>query len=206
MEPATHSKDTPTDPGYPPLVLRLRPVLELTQDQFLELSSLNHDLHLELTAEGELVVMPPAGGESSNVNAGITAQLWIWAKRDGTGAAFDSSGGFVLPNGAVRSPDSSWVRRSRLETLTTEQRRRFLPLCPDFVMELRPSSDRLSIVQDKMKEYMDNGARLGWLIDPEQKRVYVYRPQRPVREQDAPETVSGDPVLPGFVLNLREVW
>lgn len=205
MKPAVH-KDTLPYEGHPPLVLRLRPVIELTEDQLLKLSGLNRDLRLELTAQGELIVMPPAGGETSRRNLGLAAQLWAWTKRDGTGVAFDSSGGFVLPNGAVRSPDTAWVPRSRLEELTAEQREKFLPLCPDFVVELRSPSDSLSMLQDKMQEYLENGVRLGWLIDPEQKRVYVYRPEAPIQQLENPQRISGDPVLPGFVLDLREIW
>jgi Uma2 family endonuclease len=206
MGAVIHNKDVSPHAGHPPLVVRLRPVLELTEDQLLELSSLNRDLRLELTAKGELIVMLPAGGETSNRNSEINLQLRLWAKRNGAGVTFDSSGGFILPNSAVRSPDASWVERSRLETLTAKQREKFLPLCPDFVIELRSPSDRLSVLQDKMREYLDNGARLGWLIDPQQKRVYVYRPQTSVQELEAPQEISGDPVLPGFVLDLREVW
>ncbi len=206
MKPVTRKEDAPIYAEHTPLTLRLRPVLELSYDQFLELSSINRDLRLELTAKRELTVMPPAGGETSRRNIELAAQLWVWAKRDGTGVAFDSSGGFILPNGAVRSPDAGWVERSRLEALTAEQREKFLPLCPNFVIELRSPTDKLSVLQDKMQEYLDNGARLGWLIDPQQKRVYVYRPQAPVQQLDAPEKIPGDPVLPGFLLDLREVW
>ncbi len=205
MRPAVH-KDAPTQEGHPPLTIRLRPVLDLTDDQFLELAGINRDLRMELTAERELIVMPPAGTETGDRNAEITMQLRLWAKRDGTGTAFDSSAGFTLPNGAVRSPDASWTVRSRLEALTDEQRRAFAPLCPDFVIELRSPTDRLHVVQDKMQEYLDNGAKLGWLIDPERKRVYVYRPQAPLQELENPVTISGTPVLPGFVLDLREIW
>lgn len=192
--------------GHGALVLHLRPVFELDEDRFFELAGLNRDLRMELTAEGDLIVMPPAGGESSQRNAEITMQLGSWAKHHGTGTTFDSSGGFVLPNGAVRSPDASWVERTRLATLTNEQRRKFLPLCPEFVVELRSPSDSLAILQAKMQEYLENGAKLGWLIDPENRRVYVYRPGEPVRELKNPENVSGNPVLPGFVLDLREIW
>ncbi len=192
--------------GQEALILHLRPIVELDEDRFFELAGLNRDLRMELTTEGDLIVMPPAGGESSQRNAEITIQLGSWAKHDGTGATFDSSGGFRLPNGAVRSPDASWVERTRLAALTDEQRRKFLPLCPEFVVELRSPSDSLNVLQGKMQEYLENGAKLGWLIDPENKRVYVYRPGEPVRELKNPESVSGDPVLPGFVLDLREIW
>lgn len=190
----------------PPVTLRLRPVLELTDDQLLALSGLNSDLRLELTAQGELIVMPPAGGATGARNADITAQLVIWAKRDGTGTAFDSSAGFRLPNGAVRSPDASWVRQSQLAALTAEQREKYLLLCPDFVLELRSPSDSLRVARDKMQEYLDNGARLGWLLDPRDKRAYIYRPHAPVERLEAPESISGDPILAGFVLDLRAIW
>ncbi len=206
MRPATREEQAQIDSGHSPIVLRLRPVLELSPDQLLELSGLNRDLRLELTAEGELVVMPPTGWETGSQNLGLAAQIWIWAKRDGSGAASDSSTGFILPNGAIRAPDAAWVATSRLETLNAEQRKKFLPLCPDFVVELRSTSDRLSVIQDKMREYMENGARLGWLIDPEQKQVYIYRPDEQVRALDNPRTISGDPILSGFVLDLRDVW
>lgn len=205
MKPATRESAS-AKAGYEPLVLRLRPVIELNEEQLLELSSLNRDLRLELTAEGKLIVMPPAGGESSQRNAEVTMQLGLWTKQDGTGITFDSSGGFVLPNGAILSPDASWVERSRLDALTPEQRKKFLPLCPDFVVELRSPSDSLRGLHDKMREYVENGARLGWLIDPENKHVYVYSPKGLARELEAPETLVGDPVLPGFALDLREVW
>ena len=206
MRSATYNKDAETDLGYQPVIVHLKPVLELTPDRFLELAGINRDLRMELTAEGELIVMPPARSESSDQNAEITMQLRMWAKRDGTGRTFDSSGGFTLPNGAVRSPDASWVERSKWEALTNEQRKKFVPLCPDFVIELRSPTDSLSVLRDKMQEYLDNGARLGWLIDPEQKRVYVYRPRSEAEELHNPEKIPGDPILSGFTLDLREIW
>jgi len=206
MKPAVHHESAPVHDEPFGLVLRLRPVIELSGEQLLELSSLNDDLRLELTAEGELIVMTPAGGESSRRNLELTVQLGIWTRRDGTGVAFDSSGGFILPNGAIRSPDASWVERSRYEALTPEQREKYLPLCPEFVIELRSPSDRLVTLQEKMVEYVENGARLGLLLDPARRRVYVYKPGEPVRELADPEEVSADPILPGFVLKPREVW
>jgi Uma2 family endonuclease len=189
-----------------PLVLRLRPVLDLTDDQLLALSSLNRDLRLERTAEGDLLLMPPTGGETGATNAQFTIQLGVWAKRDGTGTTFDSSTGFKLPNTAVRSPDAAWMSHARLDQFTREQRKSFIPACPDFVLELRSPSDTLADLHAKLREYIANGARLGWLLDPETRRVYVYRPDAPVQQLDDPATVSGDPVLPGFVLKLGEVW
>jgi Uma2 family endonuclease len=202
----TKVNEAPARIEHAPLVVRLRPIIELTEERFFELAGLNRDLRMELTVDGELIVMPPAGGETSNRNAELTMQLRVWAKRDGTGVTFDSSGGFVLPNGAVRSPDASWVERSRFEALTAEQRRKFLPLCPNFVVELRSPSDSLGILRDKMQEYLNNGAELGWLIDPENRRMYVYHPESLVQELEAHATLSGDPVLPGFALDLREFW
>ena len=149
--------------------------------------------------------MAPAGGDTSAKNAEITIQLGLWAKRDGTGQTFDSSGGFVLSNGATRSPDASWVRHGPLAALTAEERARFLPLCPDFVIELRSPSDGLSELQDKMREYMENGAQLGWLIDPLGDQVFVYRPGARVERLEEPDSVSADPVLPGFRLELAEI-
>jgi Uma2 family endonuclease len=189
-----------------PVVLKLTPVINLTDDQLFELCQLNGDWRIEYTAQGELIVMPPTGGETSNRNAELTFQVQSWARQDQTGVAFDSSGGFKLPNGATRSPDAAWVRRSRLTGLTREQKQKFLPLCPDFAIELRSPTDNLRAVLDKMQEYLDNGAQLGWLLDPLTRRVHVYRPQRPPEILEAPSTVSADPLLPGFVLDLRKIW
>ena len=187
------------------LLVRLPPPLSLTDDRFFEFCRLNRELRIERTAGGELSIMAPAGGDSSDRNAEITFQLRRWAKRDGTGRTFDSSGGFRLPNGAVRSPDASWVSSARLAVLTEEQRAGFIPLCPDFVVELRSSSDSLPVLQDKMREYMDNGARLGWLIDPSGGKVFVYRPDSAPEQLAAPASVSADPVLPGFRLEMDEI-
>ena len=187
------------------LLVRLPPPLSLTDDRFFEFCRLNRELRIERTAGGELSIMAPAGGDSSDRNAEITFQLRRWAKRDGTGRTFDSSGGFRLPNGAVRSPDASWVSSARLAVLTEEQRAGFIPLCPDFVVELRSSSDSLPVLQDKMREYMDNGARLGWLIDPSGGEVFVYRPDSAPEQLAAPASVSADPVLPGFRLEMDEI-
>lgn len=206
MKTVAQNQEAPPDLGHPPLVVQLRPVVEMTEDQFFEFCQLNRDLRIERNAKGELIIMPPTGGQTGQRNVEITIQLGQWAKRDGTGVTFDSSTGFRLPGGAVRSPDGSWVRRSRLESLTDEQRRKFVPLCPEFVIELRSPTDSLSATREKMQEYLENGAQLGWLIDPEQRRVYVYRPGAPAEELDGPDTISGDPVLAGFTLDLREVW
>ncbi len=189
-----------------PLLLRLPPVIDWTEDQFFEFCQINRELQIERTAKGELVIMPPTGGETSRRNSELTTTLNIWAKQDGKGVTFDSSGSFNLPNGATRSPDAAWVKRSRLATLLPEEKKKFLPLCPDFVIELRSASDSVRELQDKMQEYINNGTQLGWLIDPENQRVYIYRPQHPVECLENPSTLSGEPVLPGFVLELQDIW
>lgn len=189
-----------------PVILRLRPVIKLTDDQLYELCGLNSELWIERTAQGDLVIMPPAGGGTSNRNAELNFQLSLWAKQDQTGVTFESSAGFKLPNGAMRGPDAAWVRRSRLASLTREEKEKFLPLCPDFVVELRSPTDSLSVLQDKMQEYMANGAQLGWLIDPISRRVHVYRLQHQPEILEAPNTISGNPILPGFVLDLQRIW
>ncbi|PYS60783.1 MAG: hypothetical protein DMF74_17905 [Acidobacteria bacterium] len=186
--------------------IHLKPAIELTEDQFFALCQLNRDLRLERNAEGDIIVMPPTGGETGNRNAEITGQLVIWTKQDGIGAAFDSSTGFKLPNGADRSPDAAWVQKSRLAVLTQEEKEKFLPLCPDFVIELLSPSDELEEVKAKMDEYIENGARLGWLLEPRSRRVYVYRPGESVIMIENTGQISGEPELPGFVLNLREIW
>ena len=206
METAIHKREAPAALYELPLVVRLRPVLDLTEDQFFELCQINRDLRIERNAEGALLIMPPTGGETGDRDSEINMQLRIWAKRDGTGTIFSSSTGFRLPNTAVRSPDAAWMPRSRLAEIPADQQKKFIPACPDFVLELRSPSDTLRTVQDKMQEYLANGARLGWLIDPEPRHVYVYRPDASVQQLDNPDTISGDPVLPGFVLDLREIW
>ncbi len=190
----------------PPMVLHTRPALEMDEEQFFEFCRINRDWRIERTAEGDLEIMPPTGGETSSRNFNLVLQLGAWAERDGGGIGFDSNGGFILPNGATRSPDASWVRRGRLTNLTVEQKQKFLPLCPDFVIELRSPSDPLPSLEAKMREYMENGARLGWLLDPEERRVYVYQPEEDARILDKQQKVSGDPVLQGFVLDLRPIW
>ena len=189
-----------------PLVLRLSPLIELTDTQFAEFCSLNPELHMELTATGELEIMAPAFSETGGKNSEIAGQLWQWTRQDGSGRAFDSSAGFTLPNGAIREPDASWISRSRLEDLTPEQRGGFYNICPDFVVELRSDTDRLSVLQAKMQEYIASGAQLGWLIDPQTRSVHTYRPDSEVQTLQNPETISADPILPGFTLDLKEIW
>jgi len=190
---------------YLPTPLEL--MIDLSDDQFFDLCQKNRDFKFERTASRVLVIMSPTGGETSNRNIELSYQLQAWSRQNQLGKAFDSSGGFKLPNGADRSPDASWVQRERWESLSLEQREKFLPLCPDFVVELRSASDRLKSLQDKMQEYRENGAKLGWLIDPQNKRVEISRPdQEEVEIIENPTTLSGENVLPGFILDLTVIW
>lgn len=186
------------------LILNLRPTIELTEDQFFQLCQNNQDLRLERTAQGELIIMPPTGWGSGNRNGRLTQRLFNWTDADGTGLAFDSSTGFKLPNGANRSPDASWVSRERLEVLNPDPTR-FLPIAPDFAVELRSASDSLKTTQQKMQEYIDCGVRLGWLIDPQNQQVEIYRPGKDVEVLPSPTSLSGEDVLPGFVLDLTQI-
>jgi Uma2 family endonuclease len=190
-------------------VIHLPPTLELTIDltdeQFFELCQKNRDYRFERSSKGELIIMPPTGGETSNRNARLTQRLMNWADTNELGIAFDSNGGFKLPNGADRAPDASWIKIERWNALTSEQRQKFLPLCPDFVVELRSPTDSLKTTQEKMQEYIDNGARLGWLIDQKNQRVEIYRQGQDVEILQSPASLSGENVLPGFVLDLKGI-
>lgn len=188
------------------LTLNLNPIVKLTDEQFFQLCQENENIRLERTAKGELIIMSPAGGETSNSNAGLTAQIWIWNEQNKLGKVFDSSGGFKLPNGANRAPDAAWVILERWNALTSEQKKKFPPICPDFVVELMSPSDSLKETQDKMKEYRDNGARLGWLINRKSRQVEIYRQGAEVEVRSSPATLSGEDVLPGFVLSLESIW
>ena len=190
----------------PPVILQLRPALNMTEDQFFEFCQINRDLRLERNSDQELIIMPPAGNASSGRNAEITIQLGNWAKKNGTGKSFDSSTGYRLANGAMRSPDASWVSLAKLNTFTAAQREKFLPISPEFVVELRSPTDRISDLEAKMQEYMESGSRMGLLIIPELRRVYVFQNNQPVRELDNQDMISCDPVLPGFELDMREIW
>ena len=188
------------------------PVADMSREQFLHYCQLNRDVRVERDAGGGVAVMPPTSGDTGARSGRIFAALFRWAEEDGSGVAFDSSTGFELPNGAVRSPDAAWVLRSRLAELPAEDRQGFPRLCPDFVVELLSPSDSLAILQRKMEEYRDNGARLGWLIDPLRRTVAVYRSDGSVERRAGPvivtmvTIVSGEPVLPGFVLDLSTIW
>lgn len=181
--------------------------LQVTPAQFEALAAANRDLRLERTATGELIVNPPTGSETGYRNWNLSGELYLWWRNAGEpGKAFDSSSGFELPNGANRSPDASWVSQDRWDALTPDQRKGFAPLCPDFVVELRSEGDALKDLRDKMAEYIENGSKLGWLIDPKHKRVEIYRPNQTVEVLENPNTVSGENVLPGFTLSLKRVW
>ena len=189
-----------------PLTVNLPAMESMNVEQFHELCLANRDLRIERTASGEVIIMPPAFSDTGNRNIKIAQQLANWAEQDGTGETFDSSTGFTLPNGATRSPDASWVKLERWNALSEEQKASFAPICPDFVIELRSSSDTVSSLQDKMQEYIDNGASLGLLIDRKNRRVYIYRLGQEPEILNNPETVSGDSVLPGFVLRMAKIW
>ena len=189
-----------------PIVLKLSPLIELTEEQFAQFCELNRDLRIERAATGELEIMSPTNWETGRKNSKLTTQLEIWSERDGAGIALDSSTGFTLPNSAKRSPDASWILKSRMAELTPERLKGLAHICPDFVVELRSDTDRLNTLRAKMEEYMENGARLGWLIDPHDRRVYTYRSGQDVEILESPDSVSADPVLPGFTLKLRQIW
>ena len=188
------------------LVLHWPPSLRMANDQFFDFCEANRELRIERTAEGDCEIMTPTGGATGWRNSRLVTQLTIWADLDGSGVVFDSSTGFFLPNGAIRSPDVSWVKKNRLAVLTSKQKKQFLPLCPDFVLELRSPSDTINVLHDKMQEYMANGSSLGWLIDPETKRVYVYQANQPVVNLDSPLSLTADEVVTGFKLELAKIW
>jgi Uma2 family endonuclease len=196
---------SPIDFHVPPnLIVDVHSVL--TGKDFDQLVRDNPELRMELTATGELILMPPTGSKTGLLNFELARQFGNWAKANAGGVGFDSSTLFTLPNGARRSPDVSWVKRDRWDALTLDEQEGFAPLCPDFVIELRSRSDNLPPLEDKMIDYIANGAQTAWLIDPLRKRVYIYRPNRSPEVFEAPETISGDPELPGFKLDLRELW
>ncbi|MDB9517485.1 Uma2 family endonuclease [Roseofilum reptotaenium CS-1145] len=200
---------TPAVPETETLLLELPKTLKLyvTQEQFEILAASNRELHLERTATGELIVNPPTGWETGEQNSSISGELYVWWRNAGEpGKVFDSSTGFILPNSANLSPDASWVSQERWDALNEEQKRMFANICPDFVVELRSHSDTMKSLREKMQEYMDNGARLGWLINPKTRKVEVYRVGLDVEILSNPTELSGETVLPGFVLELRRVW
>ncbi len=187
------------------LTLQLPLALKLTDEEFEQLVAANQDLRLELSSSGELVIMSPTGGETGNRNFDLSGQLWLWNRQNQLGKAFDSSTGFKLPNGGTRSPDVSWIKQETWDALTPKQRKKYLPLCPDFAIELVSESDDLADTQAKMQEYMQNGLRLGWLINPQDKQVEIYRPNQDVEVLNSPTSLSGEDILPGFILDLTDI-
>lgn len=181
--------------------------LKLTDQTFYEFCQRNKDHRFEIDKRGNLIVMPPTFLETSRKNADINVQLGTWAKKDETGIAFESDGMFTLPNGAKRAPNAFWITKQRYFALSQEEREeKFARICPDFVLELRSKTDNLRKLQAKMREYIENGARLGWIVDPSEKRVHVYRADKTVEIFNNPKTVCGEDVLPGFELDLTEIW
>ncbi len=176
-----------------------------TREQFASLTAQYPELRMELTSEGRLIIMPPSGGESSHQSSIAGGRLFAWADQDKTGVTFDANGGYNLPNGGTRAPDASWLRRDRWEALTSEQRQKFLPLCPDFLVEVLSPTDSLAETRRKMEEYKENGARLGWLINPRRRQVEIYRLAQEVEVLNNPVSLSGGDVLPGFVLDLTGI-
>lgn len=178
----------------------------ITQKQFEQLAMANRDLRIECTAKGNLIIMPPTGGITGKYNAKLSARFVIWNEKTCLGEVFDSSTAFKLPNGAERSPDVAWVSLEKWNQLTSEEQDTFPPLCPDFVLELRSKSDALKPLQAKMQEYLANGLRLGWLIDKKNKKVEIYRLSQPVEILVKPQTLSGENVLPDFILDIAFLW
>jgi len=189
-----------------PLTIDIPWMMSMTEEQFYQFCVANRDLRIERTATGEVIVMSPSFSDTGNRNFNIAVQLGSWAELDGTGLGFDSSAGFTLPNGATRSPDAAWIKLERWNTLTEQQKASFAPICPDFVIKLRSASDTLSTLQKKMEEYIANGTLLGWLIDRQNRQVYIYRPHRQLEILQDPQTISGDPELLGFQLVMAKIW
>lgn len=190
-----------------PVILNFQDVLEkISDDEFEKFCRHNPDVQIELTKEGELIIMPPTGGKTGHRNFSLIGYFFNWLEKNKTGIGFDSSTVFKLPNGAKRSPDLSWIKNERWEKLSEEEREGFPPICPDFVIELRSPSDSLKNLQNKMQEYLENGASLGWLIDPLERKIHVYRPDAEIEILDNPETVSGEPLLEKFSLRLEKIW
>jgi Uma2 family endonuclease len=190
----------------PKLRLEFRKASRLSDDEFFEFCRDNPDVRIEMDQNGDIEIMPPTGTETGGINFDLSIDFGIWARKDGSGKGFDSSTGFFLPNGARRSPDMSWVKLERWEALSEKEKKKFAPLCPDFVVEIRSESDTLEKLQDKMAEYMENGCSLGWLIDLKNKDIHVYERGGGARILNKPEKISGDPLLKGFTLSLKNIW
>ena len=189
-----------------PLKLQMSPAIDMTDEQFFAFCQQNRDYRIERNATGENTIMPPTGSETGNRNFDLIVQLGIWTRQNGTGIGFDSSAGFTLPNGAMKSSDAAWIKLEKWHSLTPEQQQKFAPICPDFIIELRSPSDNLQPLKDKLQEYIDNGVSLGWLIDRKNRKVYIYRPNSEVECLDNPATLSGESILPEFVLQLSTIW
>jgi Uma2 family endonuclease len=188
------------------LIVNLRPTIDLTDEQFFQLCQNNPELRFERTAKGELIIMSPTGSSTGKRNADLTTDVSIWNRQTKLGVVFDSSTGFKLPNGADRSPDVAWILNDRWNALTPEQQERFAPIAPDFVIELRSKTDSLETLEAKMQEYIENGVRLGWLLDPQTPQAKIYRLGQPVETILSPVMLSGEDVLPGFVLEVDRVF
>lgn len=189
-----------------PLKLQMSPAIDMTDEQFFAFCQQNRDYRIERNATGEITIMPPTGSETGNRNFDLIVQLGIWTRQNGTGIGFDSSAGFTLPNGAMKSSEAAWIKLEKWHTLTPEQQQKFAPICPDFIIELRSPSDNLQPLKDKLQEYIDNGVSLGWLIDRKNRKVYIYRPNSEVECLDNPTTLSGESIFPEFVLQLSTIW
>ncbi|BAZ81559.1 MAG: Uma2 family endonuclease [Sphaerospermopsis sp.] len=188
------------------ITINLNPIVRFTDDQFYQLCRKNPDVKFERNAKGELLVMSPTGGETGRINSEINADFGVWNRQTKLGVCFDSSTCFKLPNGANRSPDVAWIKKERWDSLTTEEKTKFPPIAPDFVLELMSPTDSLQETQKKMQEYMENGVKLGWLINPKTRQVEIYRLGKPVEILTAPLELSGEDILPGFILNMAIVW
>ena len=189
-----------------PLKLQMSPAIDMTDEQFFAFCQQNRDYRIERNATGEITIMPPTGSETGNRNFDLIVQLGIWTRQNGTGIGFDSSAGFTLPNGAMKSSDAACIKLEKWHSLTPEQQQKFAPICPDFIIELRSPSDNLQPLKDQLQEYIDNGVSLGWLIDRKNRKVYIYRPNSEVECLDNPATLSGESILPEFVLQLSTIW
>jgi Uma2 family endonuclease len=194
------------DTSMTALTLNINSIINLTKEQFYQLCEENPDLKLERNPQGELIIMPPTGGETGRSNVNLILQVASWNEQNQLGEVFDSSTGFTLPSGADRSPDVSWVEKSRWDALTKEQKERFIPLCPDFVIEILSPNDSLKKTQQKMQEYIDNGCSLGWLLNRKKQEVEIYHPGKDVEILSLPQTLSGESILPGLIVNLQKIW
>jgi len=189
-----------------PLILKMPSDVKMNDEQFFNFCQINRDLRIERTKTGDVIIMPPTGSETGNRNGDLIFQVTLWAKKDKTGITFDSNTGFTFASGQTLSPDVSWIKLERWNALSPEEKEKFAPICPDFVIELRSPSDSLKSLKEKMQEYIEEGVKLGLLIDRKPRQVYIYRPNVPEECLDDPATVSGEPILPGFVLDLTEIW